>query len=91
MWPVCMWSVKNKKRLIPNIFVWTQSFLSILVVMRMAAEDTLLKRILEERLEGRRVRESLEMMLDWMRDMQRVSGIAEWSWRVLEPLYRDIL
>lgn len=75
----------------PNIFVWTQSFLTILIVMKMAAEDTLLERILEERLPRQAVRDSVKMMLDWMSDMQRVLGIAEWSWRVLEALYKDVL
>jgi hypothetical protein len=29
-------------------------------------------------------------MLDWIRDMRLVDGMAEWGWRVLEPLYRDV-
>lgn len=85
-----MWPVKNKKRLIPNIFAWTQSFLGILLVLRIAAEDTVLKQIWETQLLNQHVQDSIEMMLDWMRDMQQVDGIAEWSWKILEPLYEGV-
>ncbi|KAJ9634781.1 hypothetical protein H2199_008830 [Coniosporium tulheliwenetii] len=90
LWPVCMWPVKNKKRLIPNIFAWTQSFLGILLVLRIAAEDTVLKQIWETQLLNQHVQDSIEMMLYWVRDMQQVDGIAEWSWKILEPLYEGV-
>ena len=27
------------------------------------------------------------LMLDWVKDVKQMDGIAGWSWRVLEPLF----
>ena len=86
-WPVCMSPPKGKKRLIPNTYVWTQSFLAFLLIFRLAAENEPLRHISQTQLENDKVEESTRLMLEWMKDMRHVDGVAEWSWKILEQLY----
>ncbi|TKA68875.1 hypothetical protein B0A55_09253, partial [Friedmanniomyces simplex] len=89
LWPLAMAPPKNKKRLVPHMFAWTQSFMGILLILRMTTANDCLSRIVDEaHVVGRQEIEStMDIMLDWMRDVKQVDGIAEWSWGILEPLY----
>ncbi|KAK0255154.1 hypothetical protein B0A54_16294 [Friedmanniomyces endolithicus] len=89
LWPLAMAPPKNKKRLVPHMFAWTQSFMGILLILRLTTANECLSRIIDEtNVVGRQEIESTtEIMLDWMRDVKQVDGIAEWSWGILEPLY----
>jgi len=87
LWPVCMGPPKDKKRLIPNVYVWTQSFLTILLVLRVSVESAVVMRMCEREVKTEQLEQSMRSMLDWFRDMRQVDGIAEWSWTILEPLY----
>ncbi|KAK4551249.1 hypothetical protein LTR86_011270, partial [Recurvomyces mirabilis] len=35
----------------------------------------------------REIESTIGLLLEWMRDVKQVDGIAEWSWGILEPLY----
>ncbi|KAK1808457.1 hypothetical protein LTR12_017185 [Friedmanniomyces endolithicus] len=89
MWPLAMAPPKNKKRLAPHMFAWTQSFMGILLILRMTTANDCLSRIVDEaHVVGRQeIEGTMDIMLDWMRDVKQVDGIAEWSWGILEPLY----
>ncbi|KAK4930640.1 hypothetical protein LTR10_011978 [Elasticomyces elasticus] len=89
LWPLAMAPPKNKKRLVPHMFAWTQSFMGILLILRMTTANECLSRIIDEtNVVGRKEIEStMEIMLDWMRDVKQLDGIAEWAWGILEPLY----
>jgi hypothetical protein len=56
----------------------------------MRHESDAFARICAERVNPEELARSVALMLDWIRDMRFVDGIAEWGWRVLEPLYRDV-
>ncbi|KAG8630423.1 hypothetical protein KVT40_002042 [Elsinoe batatas] len=88
MWPLAMSPCKNKKRLVPHLFTWTQNFVGILLIMRMTSESECLRRICEERVNMRDMQLTVGLMLEWIADMKEVDGIAEWSWGLLEPLFR---
>lgn len=89
LWPLTMAPPKNKKRLIPHLFTWTQNFLDILLILRMCTVNDCLRSIVEEGgVVGRQeVELSIRLMLEWIRDVKQVDGIAEWSWGIFEPLY----
>lgn len=89
LWPLAMAPPKNKKRLVPHLFAWTQNFLGILLILRMTMENECLGRICEERVNREDMDRTASLMLEWVRDVKQVDGIAEWSWRILEPLYSN--
>jgi hypothetical protein len=49
-WPLVLAPAKNKKRLVPYLFTWTQNFVGILLILRMTTESECLKKICNERL-----------------------------------------
>ena len=88
----CLWSIamappKNKKRLVPHLFAWTQNFLGILLILRMTTENECLRRICESQVNHEDIESTVTMMLEWVRDVKQVDGVADWTWRILEPLY----
>ncbi|KAL1305957.1 hypothetical protein AAFC00_004095 [Neodothiora populina] len=87
LWPIAMAPPKNKKRLVPHLFTWTQNFMGILLILRMTTENTCLKGICDERVNREDLEQTASLMLDWLRDIKQVDGIAEWSWKILSPLY----
>jgi hypothetical protein len=88
-WPLAMAPPKNKKRLVPHMFAWTQNFMGILLILKMCTVNDCLRQIVEEGgVVGRsEVEGTVQLMLEWMRDVKQLDGIAEWSWEILEPLY----
>lgn len=89
LWPLAMAPPKNKKRLVPHLFAWTQNFMGILLILKMCSVNDCLRTIVDEGgVVGRQeIDISIGLMLEWMRDVKQVDGIAEWSWGILEPLY----
>ncbi|KAK5108758.1 hypothetical protein LTR62_007818 [Meristemomyces frigidus] len=88
-WPLAMSPPKNKKRLVPHLFAWTQNFMGILLVLKMCYGNEFLRQVVDEGgVVGRgEIEETVGLLLEWMRDVRQVDGIAEWSWEILEPLY----
>lgn len=86
-WPIAMAPPKNKKRLVPHLFAWTQNFMGILLILRMTTENECLKRICEEQVNREELQKTVLLMLEWVRDVRQVDGIAEWLWKILEPLF----
>lgn len=89
LWPVSMAPPKNKKRLVPHLFAWTQNFMGILLILRMTTENETLRQICESQVSRDEIQKSVTLMLEWIGDVKQLDGIAEWSWRILEPLYPD--
>ncbi|KAF2156931.1 hypothetical protein K461DRAFT_219778 [Myriangium duriaei CBS 260.36] len=87
MWPLVMYPCRNKKRLLPHLFTWTQNFVGILLILRMTLEHTCLRKIREERVNEADVHNTMRLLLDWIRDLKTIDGVADWSWKILEPLY----
>jgi hypothetical protein len=86
-WPLTLAPAKNKKRLVPYLFTWTQNFVGILLILRMTTESECLKKICNERLVQEDLEQTTKLMLEWIQDIKQVDGIAEWSWKILGPLY----
>ena len=53
----------------------------------MTTKSALLRQIQEKNFEPGELEESATLMLDWIRDMRKVDGIAQWGWKILEHLY----
>ena len=89
MWPLAMAPPKDKRRLIPHLFAWTQNFVGILLILKMCSVNDCLRAICDEGgvVCWDEISQTVSLMLDWMRDIKQVDGIAEWSWRILAPLH----
>ncbi|KAF2763859.1 hypothetical protein EJ03DRAFT_283252, partial [Teratosphaeria nubilosa] len=89
MWPLAMAPPKNKKRLVPHLFAWTQNFMGILLILRMTSVNDCLRSVIDERgVVGRpEIERTIALMMDWVRDVKQVDGIAEWGWKILDPLF----
>lgn len=61
--------------------------MAILLILRMTTENECLKQICDEQVNRDDVQKSVALMLEWIRDVKQVDGIAAWAWRILEPLY----
>ena len=90
LWPLTMAPPKDKKRLVPHQFTWTQNIVSILLILRMTRDEGMFKRICEERVDLSDLDSTIMLMLDWVKDVKQLDGIAEWSWELLEPLFTEM-
>nr|POE79322.1 hypothetical protein CFP56_07387 [Quercus suber] len=88
LWPLAMAPPKHKKRLCPHLFAWTQNFLGILLILWMSTENEYLKGICEDQVDRSEIDATIDLMLEWVKDVKQMDGIAEWSWKILEPLYK---
>ena len=89
LWPLSMAPPRDKKRLVPHLFTWTQNSLCILLILLMTAEDPSLKGICKEQVDRKEMEETASLLLAWLRDIKQVDGIADWCWRILSPLYTN--
>lgn len=88
-WPALMAPPKDKKRLMPYLFTWTQSCASVLLVLKMTQVNEQLKSICEGHVDPASVQSTVSIMLDWIRDVQLVDPFAAWALQLLEPLYSN--
>ncbi|KAF2086496.1 hypothetical protein K490DRAFT_44350 [Saccharata proteae CBS 121410] len=89
MWPIAMAPPKNRKRLVPYLFSWTQNFLGILLILRMVTLNDTLQAICLHRVDQAQFSLTVRALLDWIMDMKQIDGIADWSWQILRPLWRE--
>ena len=61
--------------------------MGILLILRMTTENECLRRICESQVNHEDIQKTASLMLDWVRDVKQLDGIADWSWRILEPLF----
>ena len=87
LWPLSLAPPKNKKRLVPHLFSWTQNFLAMLLVLQMFRNDEDLGDICKEGgVAAEDIEGSIGSMIGWLEDIKQEDGIAEWSVRVLSPV-----
>jgi hypothetical protein len=84
-WPMCMGPPRNKKRLLPNTYVWTQSFVMILLLLKVAGENTSMRKFVDEN--KAEVDQTIKSMLAWLKDMRQMDAMAEWGLDILGDIY----
>ncbi|KAK7519178.1 hypothetical protein IWZ03DRAFT_309418 [Phyllosticta citriasiana] len=89
MWPMALAPPKNRKRLVPYPFAWTQNFLGILLILRMTTISSVLAEVCRRDIDQTEVMLTVQYMLEWIADAREIDAIASWSWTILEPLFRD--
>lgn len=89
MWPIALAPPSEKKRLVPYLFAWTQNFLAILLVLRLATKRGPLFDIAAQYVNMSELQDTIYLMLYWMHDMRLVDGTAQWSWNILKQLWPE--
>ncbi|KIH89713.1 hypothetical protein SPBR_07644 [Sporothrix brasiliensis 5110] len=90
-WPIAMSPTCTRKRLVPCLFFYTQNFLGVLLVLRLAQQLPILQRITATLCGGeqfaRAARTTTALCIAWLRDLRGVDRAAEWAWSVVQALY----
>lgn len=89
-WPVALSPTCTHKRMIPCIFFWTQSLMSILLLLHLSQQVPIIMRI-RQTLCGERFEleasETVGLYLDWMRDLKVTDRAAAWNWHLVKDVY----
>ncbi|CZS94569.1 related to acetate regulatory DNA binding protein FacB [Rhynchosporium agropyri] len=89
-WPLTLSPTSRHKRLIPYLFCWSQTFVSILLIFHLTQHNPMLRDI-RAQLCGPRFEEDFEvsvaLMQDWIRDLKAVDPLALWCYKILQPIY----
>lgn len=89
-WPIVLSPTSRRKRLIPYLFSWSQAFLSILLVLRLTRHNPVLRDIRAQfcgpAFEAE-VNQTIDAMIDWIRDLRGCDSIAMWCWNILQGVY----
>ncbi|CAK7565431.1 MAG: hypothetical protein SEPTF4163_003348 [Sporothrix epigloea] len=90
-WPIALSPTASHKRLIPCCFIYTQQFLSTLLILRLTTQLPLLQRITDTRCGGSRfghaARETVSLCIAWLRDLRSIDRAAAWAWALVKGLY----
>jgi hypothetical protein len=89
-WPIVLSPASRRKRLVPYLFGWSQAFLSILLILQLTLHNPLLRDI-RAQLCGpifeAEINQTIEVMIDWIRDLKDCDSIAMWCWNILQGVY----
>lgn len=64
--------------------------IGVLLILRMTQEEGVLKQLCEGRINRDDLDSTIVLLLNWVKDVKQVDGIAEWSWNILEPLFAEV-
>ena len=93
-WPLTLSPTSRRKRLVPSLFCWSQNFLGILLIFHMTWHNPMLRDIRAQlcgpRFEGE-ADQTVQLMLDWIRDLKSSDPIAMWCWKIMQGIYHTDL
>jgi len=90
LWPVALFPLKDKKRLVSYLYAWTTNFMGVLVILRLVLRPGPLRIMVEPYILPEEVETTVAALLEWIRDMSQIEGTAEWAWNVMRSLYSDV-
>lgn len=89
-WPIALSPPCTNKRLVPVTFFWSQNLFGILVLLHLSQQPSMLQRI-RTSLCGANfdvdARETVNLYVDWLRDMKKIDSTAKWCWSIVRLLY----
>ncbi|KIM92758.1 hypothetical protein OIDMADRAFT_173784 [Oidiodendron maius Zn] len=89
-WPITLSPTSRQKRLVPYLFCWSQNLLGILLLIHMTRHNSMLSYIRAQlcgpRFEAE-IDETVELMLEWVGDLQTTDPIALWCLQILQGVY----
>jgi hypothetical protein len=87
-WPSCLLPLADRNHLLPHLFSWTQTFLSMTLLLRACR--------LFESFEGfgdesgelqEHVERSVDLMIAWLEGIRHEDRVADWGLRVFEACF----
>jgi hypothetical protein len=90
LWPIAMAPCADMKRVFPGSFNWTYCFVEVLLMFRMIRESEMLASINDQYLDAGELRQTVFALLDWVRDMSQIDGLAGWASGLMEKLYPEV-
>ncbi|KAM5355741.1 hypothetical protein ACJ41O_002387 [Fusarium nematophilum] len=90
-WPIALSPPCTNKRLVPVTFFWAQNLFGILVLLHLSQQHPMLVRV-RSSLCGQRfdveATETVNIYLDWIRDMKKIDSTANWCWNIIRLIYQ---
>lgn len=90
-WPITMAPPAMNKRLIPMPFFWSQNVCGALVLLHLSRQHPVLSHIRSTFCGGSQFEyeaaETVELYIQWLRDMKQICAVTERCWRVIRQLY----
>ncbi|ROT39814.1 hypothetical protein SODALDRAFT_274260 [Sodiomyces alkalinus F11] len=89
-WPIIMSPTCYRKRLIPCLFFWIHNLLGVLILLHLSQRVPILSNIRSQFCDESfdlDATQTVNLCIDWIRDLKSVDPAAEWSWNVLRSLY----
>lgn len=87
LWPISAYPCAVWKRVIPSTYVWTQAFVEILLLFYVAQENPILQPAIRENLSTADVDQTILLLMEWVKDMAQVDGLAGWMYEMLTSMY----
>jgi hypothetical protein len=87
LWPVFMTPARDKQRLVPHMFTWTNSSIGVLLILRMIRVNEKLREVCEGRVSQHELDKTAALILDWLEDIRQIDATAQWAWTVFEPMF----
>ncbi|KAF8863357.1 hypothetical protein BDZ45DRAFT_583966 [Acephala macrosclerotiorum] len=89
-WPILLAPPSRRKRLIPYLFCWNQHFLGILIILHITQHNQMLRDICVQLCGANfenEIGQSVDLMIDWIRDLRVCDPVADWCYKILQPIY----
>jgi hypothetical protein len=89
-WPIAMPPPSLNKRLMPLAVFWTQNLFGVLVLLHLSQQHPLLARIRASFCGHNfdfEANETLDLYIDWLRDMRKTDSVAERCWAIVKKLF----
>ncbi|KAF2836735.1 hypothetical protein M501DRAFT_1018618 [Patellaria atrata CBS 101060] len=87
LWPIAMSPCRDKKRLIPYLFSWTQHFISILFILKFVQINDELRDIAEQYVDPKAFEQTIFLLVDWVRDIRQIDPMAQWAWPIVQSFF----
>lgn len=69
------------------MWTWSQQFMAILLILNLCSTNECLRRVVDGGLvRPQEIEQTVQLVLDGLRDAKQIDGIAERSWAIVEPL-----
>jgi hypothetical protein len=88
LWPLANVPSQNRTRLMPHMLDWPQHSMGALLILDLCSTDDCLRRIVRCGLiEPREIEQTVQLILEWLRNTKQNDGTAERGWNLVKSLF----
>lgn len=86
LWPLSLKPPKDKRKVLPHLFAWTQNFVSLTLVIRACCDSGVFEELGDDTGKMRvNAERSSAVMTEWLEDTRREDDIADWALKTFGP------